>query len=95
MARSGLSSAAGINPGFCYGLPPIIKFGSPQLQERYLPDLLTGKKRACIAITEPGAGSDVANIATTAVKSPDGKHYIINGEKKWYAGVSLVLPDLY
>jgi acyl-CoA dehydrogenase len=83
MARSGLSSAAGINPGFCYGLPPIIKFGSPQLQERYLPDLLTGKKRACIAITEPGAGSDVANIATTAVKSPDGKHYIINGEKKW------------
>ncbi|EAU30192.1 conserved hypothetical protein [Aspergillus terreus NIH2624] len=83
MARSGLSSAAGINPGFCYGLPPIIKFGSPQLQERYLPDLLTGKKRACIAITEPGAGSDVANISTTAVKSPDGKHYIINGEKKW------------
>ncbi|KAL4894937.1 acyl-CoA dehydrogenase/oxidase [Aspergillus ambiguus] len=83
MARSGLSSAAGINPGFCYGLPPIIKFGSPQLQERYLPDLLTGKKRACIAITEPGAGSDVANITTTAVKSPDGKHYIVNGEKKW------------
>lgn len=45
--------------------------------------LLTGKKRTCIAITEPGAGSDVANISTTATKTPDGKHYIINGTKKW------------
>ena len=41
------------------------------------------RRRCCIAITEPSAGSDVANIATTAVKSADGKHYIINGEKKW------------
>lgn len=65
------------------GIPPIIKFGNKALQEKFLPDLLPGKKRACIAITEPGAGSDVANIATTAVKSADGKHYIINGEKKW------------
>ncbi|KAF9890598.1 hypothetical protein FE257_005729 [Aspergillus nanangensis] len=83
LARSGVSSAAGINPGWCYGLPPIFKFGSPQLQEKFLPDLLTGKTRCCIAITEPGAGSDVANITTTATKSADGKHYIINGEKKW------------
>jgi acyl-CoA dehydrogenase len=51
------------------------------LHEKFLPELLPGKKRACIAITEPSAGSDVANIATTAVKTPDGKHYIINGEK--------------
>lgn len=61
----------------------MIKFGSKALHEKFLPELLPGKKRTCIAITEPGAGSDVANIATTAVKSPDGKHYIINGEKKW------------
>jgi Acyl-CoA dehydrogenases len=53
------------------------------LQERFLPDLLTGKKRGCIAITEPEAGSDVANITTTAVKSADGQHYILNGSKKW------------
>jgi acyl-CoA dehydrogenase len=66
-----------------FGVPPIYKFGDEQLQERFLPDLLLGKKRACIAITEPGAGSDVANIQTTAVKSKDGKHYIINGNKKW------------
>lgn len=33
--------------------------------------------------TEPSAGSDVANISTTAVKTKDGKHYIVNGTKKW------------
>jgi acyl-CoA dehydrogenase len=66
-----------------YGVPPLYKFGSAELQQRVLPDLLTGKKRICIAITEPGAGSDVANIEATAVKSADGKHYIVNGTKKW------------
>ncbi len=37
----------------------------------------------CLAITEPYAGSDVANLQTVAKKTPDGKHYIVNGEKKW------------
>lgn len=36
----------------------------------------------CLAITEPSAGSDVKNIQTTAEKTADGKHYIVNGEKK-------------
>ncbi|BDD60216.1 hypothetical protein MPDQ_002811 [Monascus purpureus] len=84
LARSGSFGPGGsLNAGFAFGIPPIIKFGNVQLQERFLPDLLTGRKRACIAITEPEAGSDVANITTTAMKSPDGKHYIINGTKKW------------
>jgi acyl-CoA dehydrogenase len=73
-----------LSAGFAFGIPPIIKYGSKELQERFLPDLLTGKKRGCIAITEPEAGSDVANITTTATKTPDGKYYIINGTKKWY-----------
>ncbi|KAK2811061.1 hypothetical protein FQN50_002396 [Emmonsiellopsis sp. PD_5] len=84
MNRSGLSGPpSSLTAGMAFGVPPIIKFGSPQLQERFLPDLLTCKKRTCIAITEPDAGSDVANITTTATKSADGKHYIINGTKKW------------
>jgi alkylation response protein AidB-like acyl-CoA dehydrogenase len=41
-----------------------------------------GEKRICLAITEPSGGSDVANLTTTAVKTEDGKHYIVNGEKK-------------
>ena len=62
---------------------PLLSLETSNSQERFLPDLLTCKKRACIAITEPSAGSDVANIQTTAVKSKDGKHYIVNGQKKW------------
>jgi acyl-CoA dehydrogenase len=83
-ARTGISGpGSSLSPGFAYGIPPLLAFGSPQLQEQFLPELLPGKVRSCIAITEPHAGSDVANIQTTAKKSSDGKHYIINGEKKW------------
>jgi len=46
-------------------------------------EVLAGEKTICLAISEPFAGSDVANIKATAVKTPDGKHYIVNGVKKW------------
>lgn len=86
MGRSGLSGpGASLTTGMAFGVPPILKFGSKQLQERFIPDLLTGRARSCIAITEPGAGSDVAGIETMAVKSADGKEYIVNGSKKWYS----------
>ena len=84
MVRSGLSGpSASLTTGMAFGVPPLLKFGNEQLQERLLPDLLLGKKRICIAITEPDAGSDVANIKTTATKTPDGRHYIVSGAKKW------------
>ena len=84
MSRAGLAGPpASLTTGMAFGVPPIIKFGSADLQSRFLPDFLTGRKRSCIAITEPDAGSDVAGITTTAVKSADGKHYIVNGTKKW------------
>ena len=84
MSRSGLTGpAASLTTGYSYAIPPILKFGSKGLQERFLPDLLLGKKRICIAITEPEAGSDVAGIQTTATKTKDGKFYVVNGTKKW------------
>ncbi|KAF2094667.1 acyl-CoA dehydrogenase [Rhizodiscina lignyota] len=84
MSRSGLAGPPGsLTTGISFGVPPIVKFGNTQLQERFLPELLTGRKRTCIAITEPEAGSDVAQIQTTAVKSDCGKYWIINGTKKW------------
>lgn len=49
---------------------------------RILPEILSGRKRICLAITEPSAGSDVRNITTVAEKTADGQHYIVNGEKK-------------
>lgn len=69
--------------GFGIGGPPLMKFGKKALKDRIVPGLLSGEKRICLAITEPDAGSDVANLTCEARLSDDGKHYIVNGEKKW------------
>ena len=69
--------------GFGIGCPPVAKFGKKPLVDRILPDILNGDKRICLAITEPDAGSDVANLTCEAKLTEDGKHYIVNGEKKW------------
>lgn len=69
--------------GFGIGCPPVIRYCQPQVVERILPDILAGEKRICLAITEPDAGSDVANLTCEAKLTEDGKHYIVNGEKKW------------
>lgn len=69
--------------GFGIGCPPMVKFGKKPLIQRILPEILNGNKRICLAITEPDAGSDVANLTCEAKLSEDGKHYIVNGEKKW------------
>jgi alkylation response protein AidB-like acyl-CoA dehydrogenase len=69
--------------GYGIGGPPLLKFGKKALKDRIVPGLLTGEKRICLAITEPDAGSDVANLTCEAKLSEDGKHYIVNGEKKW------------
>ena len=54
LARSGFTGpASAIITGFAFGVPPIIKFGSESLQDRFLPDIFSGRKRICIAITEP------------------------------------------
>ncbi|CAK7209369.1 hypothetical protein SBRCBS47491_000418 [Sporothrix bragantina] len=84
MRRLGISGpASSLATGMAYGMPPIITYGSKELQDRILPELIRGEKRICIAITEPDAGSDVASITTTAIKSDCGKFYIVSGEKKW------------
>eukprot|EP01126_Amoeba_proteus_P021521 TRINITY_DN2187_c0_g2_i7.p1 TRINITY_DN2187_c0_g2~~TRINITY_DN2187_c0_g2_i7.p1 ORF type:complete len:306 (+),score=48.73 TRINITY_DN2187_c0_g2_i7:832-1749(+) len=53
------------------------------MKQKVVPPCLQGKKVICLAVTEPWGGSDVANLKTTAVKTPDGKNYVVNGEKKW------------
>ncbi|EEH18077.2 hypothetical protein PABG_00640 [Paracoccidioides brasiliensis Pb03] len=69
--------------GFGIGCPPVMKYGKKELIDRIVPGILAGEKRICLAITEPDAGSDVSNITCEAKLTPDGKHYIVNGEKKW------------
>ncbi len=61
------------------GLPPVLRHGSSELQREIVPPVLRGENIAALAITEPGGGSDVASLRTTA--RLDGDHYVINGEK--------------
>jgi len=70
------------------GLPPIKNFGmrDKNLQRQVLREVLTGEKKCCLAVSEPGAGSDVAGTACVAKLSPCGKFWIINGMKKWITG---------
>ncbi|KAJ3303524.1 hypothetical protein HDV03_003703 [Kappamyces sp. JEL0829] len=86
IARLGYASYQdSLGAGMVIGLPPVLHFmgNNKALQQRVIKDVLTGEKRICLAITEPVAGSDVASIQTTAVKSACGKFYIVNGVKKW------------
>lgn len=84
LARCGSAGAVGgLFSGLAYGAPLVWKYGSEFLRSKIIPDILSGSKRICITITEPGAGSDVKNLSTTAEKTPDGKYWIINGTKKW------------
>lgn len=61
------------------GLPPVLAHGSAALQQAVIPQVLRGEKIAALAITEPGGGSDVAALRTTARR--DGADYVIDGEK--------------
>ncbi|MGD0064826.1 MAG: acyl-CoA dehydrogenase [Streptosporangiaceae bacterium] len=58
---------------------PIYKFGTPAQQDKYLPDMASGRRLGAFALTEPGAGTDAAAGTTTAVRS--GDEYILNGSK--------------
>ena len=58
---------------------PIVQFGSERVKQEFLPKLASSEWIGCFALTEPGAGSDVAALATTAVK--DGDDYVLNGDK--------------
>jgi len=71
--------AMGISVQTDMATPALHRFGSEELKERYLVPAIRGEQVAAIAVTEPGAGSDVAGITTRAVR--DGDHWVINGSK--------------
>ncbi len=79
MARSGSGGVSASLLSHTIGLPPINAYGSEALKQRVMPAVLRGDKIAALAVTEPGGGSDVASLKTTAVR--DGDHYVVSGEK--------------
>src|ERR1700751_3572310 len=65
------------------GTLPIVFFGTEEQKKKYLPVLATGEKLAAYCLSEPQAGSDAQNSRTRAVLSPDGRSWILNGQKMW------------
>src|SRR6185369_5433425 len=80
-----------INPSFggslgthtSIGTLPLVYFGTPEQKARYLPRLGSGELIGAYALTEPQSGSDALAARTTARLTPDGTHYLLNGQKAW------------
>ncbi len=68
------------NSLFCYGL---LRYGTEEQKDKYLRAVASGEAIGAYALTEPQSGSDAGNIRVTALLSPDGDHYVINGTKSW------------
>jgi acyl-CoA dehydrogenase len=79
LARTGCGGVGASLMSHTIGLPPVARGGSEALKARVIPPVLAGEKIAALAVTEPGGGSDVAALATTAVR--EGDHYVVTGEK--------------
>ncbi len=77
----GFATTWGAHSGI--GLLPIVYFGTEEQKKKYLPRLATGEMVGAYALSEATSGSDALNCRARAVLSPDGKHYILNGEKMW------------
>jgi acyl-CoA dehydrogenase family member 9 len=87
------SIAVFVNAHHSIGIRALLLFGTEEQRQRWLPDLVSGKKLAAFALTEPEAGSDAANVQTMAEPTPDDKGYILNGEKRYITngGIAQVL----
>ncbi|EOM76986.1 acyl-CoA dehydrogenase [Rhodococcus rhodnii] len=70
-------------------LPYLLEYTSDEQKQRWLPGFCSGDIMFAIAMTEPGTGSDLANIATTAKLSADGSHYVVTGAKTFITGGAL------
>ncbi|MDA9446368.1 acyl-CoA dehydrogenase family protein [Bradyrhizobium sp. CCBAU 21360] len=79
LARAGAGGVSASLMSHTIGSPPIAWAARPEVKARVLPQVLSGDKISALAITEPGGGSDVANLATRARR--DGDHYVVTGEK--------------
>jgi alkylation response protein AidB-like acyl-CoA dehydrogenase len=80
---AGHSVAVALSAHTGIGTLPIVYYGNDEQKKKYLPKLATGEFKAAYCLTEPDSGSDANSGKTKAVLTPDGKHYIINGQKMW------------
>ncbi|MEU1375852.1 acyl-CoA dehydrogenase family protein [Streptomyces triculaminicus] len=84
-ARAGVSfGGAGVHTALC--LPYLLAYANEEQKRRWLPAFVSGGMMTAIAMTEPGTGSDLAGMKTTARLSEDGTHYVLNGAKTFITG---------
>ncbi len=83
-AKCGAGGVGAAMGGRMISLEPIQRLCSSEIKDRVLKDIVTGKKGSSLGITEPGGGSDVANMKTSAKR--DGNHFVINGSKTFITG---------
>ncbi|MEU2719041.1 acyl-CoA dehydrogenase family protein [Streptomyces smyrnaeus] len=84
-ARAGVSfGGSSVHTALC--LPYLLKYADEEQKKRWLPAFVSGEMMTAIAMTEPGTGSDLAGMKTTAKLSEDGTHYILNGAKTFITG---------
>ncbi|MCC9741459.1 acyl-CoA dehydrogenase family protein [Streptomyces sp. MNU89] len=84
-ARAGVSfGGSSVHVGLC--LPYLQAYATDEQKKRWLPKFVTGEMMFAIAMTEPGTGSDLAGMKTTAKLSEDGSHYVLNGAKTFITG---------
>ncbi len=82
-ARAGVNlGGSGVHVELC--LPYLLKLGTPEQLRRWMPGFVSGEEMWAIAMTEPGTGSDLAGMQTTAKR--DGDHYVLNGAKTFITG---------
>jgi acyl-CoA dehydrogenase len=85
LARAGVSfGGSSVHTALC--LPYLLAYASDEQKKRWLPGFVSGEIMTAIAMTEPGAGSDLAGMKTTAKLSGDGTHYVLNGAKTFITG---------
>jgi alkylation response protein AidB-like acyl-CoA dehydrogenase len=82
-----------VNAHHSIGIRALLLFGTEEQKQRWLPPLVSGRELAAFALTEPEAGSDAANVQTTATPTADGRAYVLNGEKRYITngGIAQVL----
>lgn len=84
LALCGVGGVAAALNGRMISVDPIARLASDDIRARVLPEILSGQKGSSLGVTEPGGGSDVANLKTTARR--DGNHFVLNGSKTFITG---------
>lgn len=89
IGRRCASTSVFVNAHHSIGIRALLLFGTDEQKKRWLPKLVTGEQLGAFALTEKEAGSDAANVQTTATPSEDGSHYILNGEKRYITNTAI------